>query len=228
MSTKDSYHHGDLRRALLDEALVLIGEKGVEHLSLREVAARVGVSHAAPYHHFADKTALIFALGQDGMGHLDDRMAAAEKAASDDAAARLLGIGTAYVLFAVENPEYYAAFTAPEMRTAQVSPDGSAQEYAAAVAGSNDGEHHGDRTPGETWVRLLNAVLACQASGDLPPGDPVILGVYLWSLVHGLAELWRTGPLPLMPQAAHGPEALVRQVLRAALESTPTNARNTQ
>jgi len=223
MSAKDTYHHGDLRRALLDEALVLIGEKGVEHLSLREVAARVGVSHAAPYHHFADKTALIFALGQEGMQRLDDRMAAAERAAGDDAAARLLGIGTAYVLFAVENPEYFAAFTAPEMRAAQETPDG--RDVTEALYSH---EHQGDRAPGETWVRLLNAVLACQASGDLPPGDPVILGVYLWSLVHGLAELWRTGPLPLMPQAAQGPEPLVRQVLATALESIPTNARNTR
>ena len=50
-----------------------------------------------------------------------------------------------------------------------------------------------------------------------PQGDPVVLGVYLWSLVHGLAELWRTGPLSLMPQAAGGLEPMARQVLMAAL-----------
>ncbi|MDO9108372.1 MAG: TetR/AcrR family transcriptional regulator, partial [Coriobacteriia bacterium] len=176
MSATDTYHHGDLRRALLDAALVLIGKKGVAGLSLREVAAGVGVSHAAPYHHFADKTALIHALGNEGMELLDAHMASAEKAAGDDPRARLLGIGMAYVTFAVQHPEYYATFSSPEMQTPP-----SAKEAAAS-----------DRTPGGTWVRLFNAVLACQASGDLPAGDPMVLAVYLWSLVHGLAELWRT------------------------------------
>ncbi len=117
MSAKDTYHHGNLRRALLDEALVVIAEKGVEGLSLRDVATRVGVSHAAPYHHFADKTALIHALAHEGMSHMDDAMAAAEEAAGEDPKAQLLGIGMAYVTFAVEHPDYYAAFNAPEINS---------------------------------------------------------------------------------------------------------------
>jgi hypothetical protein len=72
---------------------------------------------------------------------------------------------------------------------------------------------------GNTWQRLVNAVVACQQSGDMPQGDPLILGVYLWSLVHGLAELWRSGPLSLMPQAAEGLEPMARKVLMAALGS---------
>jgi len=222
MVSKDTYHHGDLRRALLDEALVLIGEKGVEGLSLREVAARTGVSHAAPYHHFADKTALIQALGQDGMAILDRRMADAAQNAGDDPAARLLEIGVAYVMFAVEHADYYAAFNSPEMRAAQSSPD---------AHGSGSEPHSGtgaEREPGDTWVGLLNAVLACQAAGELPPGDPVVLGVYLWSLVHGFVELWRTGPLSLLPQAHEGPEALARQVLSAAIDSMTTKERDQQ
>ncbi|MBU4555785.1 MAG: TetR/AcrR family transcriptional regulator [Actinobacteria bacterium] len=206
MSATDTYHHGDLRRALLDTALVLIGKKGVAGLSLREVAAGVGVSHAAPYHHFADKTALIHALGNEGMELLDAHMASAEKAAGDDPRARLLGIGMAYVAFAVQHPEYYATFSSPEMQTPP-----SAKEAAAS-----------DRTPGGTWVRLFNAVLACQASGDLPAGDPMVLAVYLWSLVHGLAELWRAGPLEQLPQASEGLEALAIQVLNAALGAMHT------
>ena len=220
MSAKDTYHHGDLRRALLDEALVLIGEKGIDGLSLREVAARTGVSHAAPYHHFADKTALIYALGQEGMAILDRRMAGAARSAGDDPAARLLEIGVAYVVFAVEHADYYAAFNSQEMRAAQSSPD------ALDSGTESHCEPGAEREPGDTWVGLLNAVLACQASGDLPPGDPVVLGVYLWSLVHGFVELWRTGPLSLLPQAHKGPEALARQVLSAAIDSMSTKGRD--
>lgn len=203
MSAKDAYHHGNLRRALLDGALALIAEKGVEGLSLREVAARAGVSHAAPYHHFADKTALLHALAHEGMSLMDERMAEAEDAGGDDAKMRLLGIGMAYVTFAVEHPDYYAAFNAPEIN----NPDAQLPEAQPA------------EDQGSTWQRLVNAVLACQASGDLPHGDPVVLAVYLWSLVHGLAELWRNGPLSLMPQAAGGLEPMARQVLLAALGS---------
>ena len=65
----------------------------------------------------------------------------------------------------------------------------------------------------------MNAIVACQQAGEMPQGDPVILGVYLWSLVHGLAELWRNGPLSLMPQASDGLEPMARQVLMAALGS---------
>jgi len=200
-AAKDAYHHGNLRRALMDEALVLIAEKGVEGLSLREVAARVGVSHAAPYHHFADKTALVHALAHEGMRLMDERMAAAEEAAGDDARMRLLGIGMAYVQFAVDRPDYYAAFNAPEINdpVAQRPEDQPAEEQ------------------GSTWSRLIGAVAACQAAGQLPEGDPTILAVYLWSLVHGLAELWRNGPLSLMPQAAGGLEPMARQVLLAGL-----------
>jgi AcrR family transcriptional regulator len=202
MSAKDTYHHGNLRRALLDEALALIAEKGVEGLSLREVAARVGVSHAAPYHHFADKTALVHALAHEGMSLMDDQMAAAE-AAGGDPTARLLGIGMAYVIFAVERPDYYAAMNAPEINSPEAQVDALQPPEAQ----------------GNTWQRLLNAIVACQLAGEMPQGDPVILGVYLWSLVHGLAELWRGGPLSLMPQAADGLEPMARSVLMAALGS---------
>jgi AcrR family transcriptional regulator len=202
MSAKDAYHHGNLRRALLDQALVLIAEKGVEGLSLREVAARVGVSHAAPYHHFADKTALVHALAHEGMSLMDDRMAAAEEAAGNPTA-RLLGIGMAYVIFAVERPDYYATMNAPEINNPEAQVDALQPPEAQ----------------GNTWQRLMDAIVACQQASEMPQGDPVILGVYLWSLVHGLAELWRSGPLSLMPQASDGLEPMARSVLMAALGS---------
>ena len=66
MARKETYHHGDLRRTLLDSSLALIEEKGLPGLSLREVARRAGVTHQAPYHHFADRPALLAALADEG------------------------------------------------------------------------------------------------------------------------------------------------------------------
>lgn len=200
MAAKDTYHHGNLRRALLDGALAIIAERGVDGLSLREVAACAGVSHAAPYHHFADKAALVRALAREGMDVMDERMAAAQEAAGDDPAERLLAIGMAYVLFAEARPEYFAVFTAPDLAAAPEPEQGS----------------------GGTWTRLAQAVVACQAAGRLPAGDPVVLAVTMWSLVHGLAELWTNGPLRFMPQAAGGLEPMAREVLYAVL--TPASA----
>jgi AcrR family transcriptional regulator len=203
MSPKDTYHHGNLRRALLDGALVVIGEKGIDGLSLREVAARAGVSHAAPYHHFTDKAALVDALAGEAAALLDAEMAARVAEAGDEPLPRLIALGMAYVGFAVEHPEYYAAFTASR-RTAPETAGAPADASGPAL---------------NAWTRLLGGVTACQAAGVLPAGDTVIFGTYLWSLVHGLAELWRTGQLALLPQSGDGLEPLARRVLLAALGS---------
>jgi len=197
MSTKDTYHHGDLRRALMDGALQVIADKGLAGLSLREVSTAAGVSHAAPYHHFADKAALLRSLGYEGLRLLDERMAAAESAAGDDPGERLLAIGHAYVVFAAETPAYFDVMSSPEM----TGPHGPEQQ-----------EEHG-----ETWERLVHAVVACQGAGQLPAGDPMVAAVGLWALVQGLAQLWRTGPLPSLPQAAGGLAPLADSVLRAML-----------
>lgn len=201
-TTKDTYHHGDLKRALMDGALAVIAENGVAGLSLRQVAAEIGVSHAAPYHHFADKAALLQALATDGMRRMDERMAAAEEAAGDDPVDRLVAIGMAYVLFADERPDYYAALTAPEL----------AAPASAPPAPDSQPE-------GGTWERLVRAIVVCQQAGRLPAGDPVVLAVTMWSLVHGLAELWQGGPLRYMPQGSQGLEPLARAVLGAAVGS---------
>jgi len=199
MSPKDAYHHGNLRRALLDEALVVIGERGVAELSLRELSARLGVSHAAPYHHFADKAALLHALAHEGMAEMDDVIASAVEESGADPLDRLLALATSYVMFAVEHRDYYLAFTSHDMEGLQANGSGP-EEGGGAV-----------------WRRLMSVVLECQRAGELPPGDPLVIAVELWSLVHGLAGLWQMGPLRRMPQATDGPRPLVETVLRTTL-----------
>lgn len=202
-AAKRGYHHGNLRRALMDEALLRIREGGIDDLSLRSLARGVGVSHQAPYSHFKDRTALLKTLAREGMSLMDERMAQLEEAAGDDPARRLVAIGKAYVTFAVEHPDYYATMALPEL----------ANDPAC------DDDSEGEELQGNTWDRLLSAVVAAQAAGELPHGDPVIYAVYLWSLVHGLTGLWAEGPLRYMPQASGGLEPLADAVLSACLES---------
>lgn len=105
MSTLDEnargYHHGDLRTALLAAAAELLVEAGVAAISLREVARRAGVSHSAPYRHFADRDALLAALAIDGFDELAQRM-------KRQSAAGLAALGQCYVAFALEQPGRFA------------------------------------------------------------------------------------------------------------------------
>ena len=100
------YHHGNLRRALLDEALATIRAEGVEGLTLREIGARLGVSRTALYRHFADKRALLAAVATEGFRTLRQRLVAAWEEGGHDRAA-FESMGVAYVRFAVANPAHY-------------------------------------------------------------------------------------------------------------------------
>src|SRR5688500_3897951 len=101
-----SYHHGDLRNALLEAALALIAQGRVGELSLREVARRAGVTYAAPYHHFADKSALLAAVATQGFEKLVEKFdrVAARRLAPE---AELVAMAQAYVAFALAHPSHY-------------------------------------------------------------------------------------------------------------------------
>jgi AcrR family transcriptional regulator len=113
MAAKDSrYHHGDLRSALVDDAIALIAERGVRGFSLAEASRRVGVTTAAPYRHFADREGLLAAVAVRGLQTFAS-MAAAEGDAAATPEQRLAGIAAAYVRFAAEHrPLFDTLFTA--------------------------------------------------------------------------------------------------------------------
>jgi AcrR family transcriptional regulator len=114
---KASYHHGDLRRALLESALAIVSEEGVHDLSLREVARRAGVSNAAPYHHFADKSALLAAVGAQGFEGLIAVLEVAH-ARSSDLEPQLVSMMEAYLTFARTHPSHYRVMFLPELKAA--------------------------------------------------------------------------------------------------------------
>ncbi|MET9892251.1 TetR/AcrR family transcriptional regulator [Streptomyces sp. NPDC006465] len=100
------YHHGDLRRAILGAALDVIAVEGPSALSLRDLARRAGVSHAAPAHHFKDRTGLLTAIAAEGYGLL---------ATALDAADDLRDAGVRYVRFAREHPAHFQVMFSPEL-----------------------------------------------------------------------------------------------------------------
>src|SRR5215472_1507516 len=98
------YHHGDLRHALIRAGLALLEEAGAANLDLRKVARKAGVSHAAPYRHFADKQALVAAINEEGFQWLAERIQATLREVPAEPFEQLLGVALAYVRFAQEHP----------------------------------------------------------------------------------------------------------------------------
>jgi AcrR family transcriptional regulator len=168
------YHHGDLRRALLAAAQELVRELGPAGLTLREAARRAGVTHAAPYRHFADKGALLAAVAERGFRELHAQL---ERAAGGlVASAAIHAIGLAYVHFARENPSTFRVMFAAEL--------GDKRRYPGLLAEDQ-----------AVFDLLRAAIQAAQRAAELPAGDPVRMGMVAWSMLHGVAALAVDGQL---------------------------------
>lgn len=170
------YHHGNLRRALLDEALVLIGTEGVDALTLRKIGARVGVSRTALYRHFADKQALLTAVATEGFRELREQLVAAwEDGGRTPAASQAMGV--AYVRFALDNPSHYRV-----MFSRFVDPEPQDPQLGAEAAGA--------------FQALVDVVAKLQQDGLLRADETALLARYIWAVVHGVAMLAIDGQIP--------------------------------
>ncbi|HEX5661647.1 MAG TPA: TetR/AcrR family transcriptional regulator [Polyangiales bacterium] len=119
---RSSYHHGDLRRALLDATLEILGEHGVESFTLREAARRAGVNHRAVYRHFEDKTSLLVEIAAQGYRELVARMRAAQQDGADlEQEMHMLAL--AYVRFSLEQPAYFRVMNGPRLNEDGRFPD---------------------------------------------------------------------------------------------------------
>lgn len=193
---RPSYHHGDLRHALLQAALRLVSQRGVQGFSLRETAREVGVSPAAAYRHFDDKAALLRALADDGLGRLaaamEEAIARAPGAAGSPAraVAELAAIGVAYVQFAVASPAHFRVMFGPWCE----HPDLDALPPASRPLG---------RDPYQILVDALDEMVRC---GAIAPDARQGAEVAAWAAVHGMASLLVEGSLPL--GTAERPQAM--------------------
>lgn len=170
-----SYHHGDLRRALVDAALAMVAETGRWDLSLREVARRAGVSHNAPYAHFRDKGAL---LAEIGVRVFQDLRAATTEAAAGAGTAedRLVAIGRAYIAFGLANIAQYRLMSG----------------QALAVDGQLPASVQGAAEAARAVLRGIILSGARDGSFDLNSEDGEAVAatvVAAWSLVHGFTLL---------------------------------------
>jgi AcrR family transcriptional regulator len=171
-----SYHHGDLKVALIDAVEQVVRERGVGHVSLRAVARQVGVTHAASAHHFENKAGLLTAFATQGYVQLAAAvLAAVDEAQPADGPSVLEAVGRGYVKFALANPGRFEVMFRLDVLNAD-DPD--------FVAASNS-----------AYSLLVTTVARCQSEGFLGGKDPEVVAVSAWSMVHGLAALWISGRL---------------------------------
>ena len=191
--TETRYHHGDLRAALLREAEAELAEKGVERFSLRGVAKRAGVSHAAPAHHFGDVAGLLTALAAEGSRRfLATQLKCEERATTPQE--RLLESGVGYVEFALANPALFrlmfgskrADYADEELSAASAAAFDHLVENVSAVTGASPTEDHATRM-------AISRV---------------------WSQVHGLADLLLSGsPRYVAELPAEERDAAIREII---------------
>lgn len=163
-----SYHHGDLKRALVEAATAILRAEGVEALTLRAVARAAGVSANAPYRHFPDRRSLVAAVAQEGFARLQQEMMNAVTSAEGRLGFK--GIALAYVRFAHENPAEYRVMFGPEVAVHEDLPELREQSHGVLDF-------------------VAAGIVALQNAGAVGPGDSALTAAALWASLHGLVML---------------------------------------
>lgn len=191
MTDRRGYHHGHLRAALLVAAEAELSEKGMEGFSLRSVAKRAGVSHAAPAHHFRDADGLLTALATVGLRRFLDTQHRREAQVDPSPLPQLLAAGLGYIDFAMANPALFRLIFSSER------PDFDDPELKEAADAA--------------YAHLAGQVAAC--GGGEPEASIV------WAMAHGFADLLITGRMQDL--AAMSPEARDQALVYMLAKGSP-------
>jgi AcrR family transcriptional regulator len=173
---RKNYHHGHLKNALIKAGMEIISKEGLAGLSLRKVAKKAGVSHAAPYAHFADKQALIAAISTEGYHSLYDQLTAAVAINKGDTQRILMEVGWSYVQFALNDPQRFKVMFSGILEQEKDYPE--FREMAL-----------------KSFKLLVTLVKDCQEAGSLALDPADMLAVRLWSVVHGFILLLLEGQI---------------------------------
>lgn len=171
--TKQGYHHGDLANALLDAAEAELSTSGIERFSLRAVAKRAGVSHAAPAHHFGDSRGLLTALAARGYERLLAAQTAREQQAPPDPQQQIIASALAYVAFAMDHPDLFRL-----MFNSAVPDRSDARFFDVALS---------------VFDRLVRHTKGLNGNDPYNDQESMLDLIASWAVVHGLAELIISG-----------------------------------
>ncbi|ACC81637.1 TetR/AcrR family transcriptional regulator [Nostoc punctiforme] len=168
MKPKDKYHHGNLRNKLIAIATELLSEEGAHSLSLRKISQRAGVSHNAPYMHFADKEAVLAAIAEEGFRLLSAQVETAVDKVNQNTKQQLIAASSAYVNFALQHSNHLQVMFCYYNR----------EKYPSLIEVSQ-----------ASLDQLFKIVQAGQKDGTLIAGNPHEITKTIWALVHGVAAI---------------------------------------
>jgi AcrR family transcriptional regulator len=173
-----TYHHGNLKEALISAGLEILSEQGIEGLSLRNVAKKIGVSHTASYNHFPDKQALLAAISTAGHEQLHQILLDTFEKTKHSSSHIISEIAWAYQQFALDNPAIFKLMFSGALEEERDHP-----EYVEISQKS---------------IALFEEIIVfCQSKGQLPEGRVEHIAVKLWSLVHGFTYLMLENQFPI-------------------------------
>jgi AcrR family transcriptional regulator len=170
------YHHGDLKNALIEAGLAILESEGMEGLTLRQVAMRAGVSHAAPYAHFSDKQSLFAAISTEGFKHLYARIHRVVEANPNEPGIQLLEAAWVYVEYSIEKRSLFKLMFSGILQ--------QAKQYPEFVFESR-----------RNYNQVVDIVSRCQTAGLLRDGDSDLVAQGVWSTVHGFCCLLMEGQI---------------------------------
>lgn len=197
------YHHGDLRRALIDQALRTIDKLGVEGLTLRGVGDALGVSRTALYRHFSDKQALVAAVAREGFRTL--RLALVDAwERKGRGRAGFEAMAEAYLQFAVAHPAHYRVMFGRFVESGARDPELIEEAKAAFQA-------------------LVDALVEQQRDGQVRADDPLMLARFVWSVTHGVAMLVIDGQLRESDESGTVLNRYAAERIRAAIAAPPSS-----
>ena len=175
--TSNTYHHGNLKQALIAAGQEILSKQGVEGLSLRKVAKKVGVSHTAPYNHFSDKQALLAAISTAGHEQLYQALLDTFDNSKHNCRKIIPEIAWTYLQFALDDPGRFKLMFSGALEEESDHPD------YQQIALKN--------------IMLLDEIISfCQGSGQLTQGQVQPAAIKLWSAVHGFTILMLENQFP--------------------------------
>ncbi len=172
-------------------ARAVLKEEGTGKLSLRAAARHAGVSHAAAYYHFEDKNSLLAAIAVAAFKELNEAIQKASKP-NESVSERLLGQATAYINFALKNPQEFRIMFLPELRSDNVKTE---VEATARIG----------------YEYSISIIKSLQEKQIVKPGNPEHICISLWAMIHGLATLMVDGPLYRNAKTQEGTDALITE-----------------
>ena len=176
MPKKKTYHHGDLKNALIKAGVDILAKEGVSGLSLRKVASKAGVSHSAPYSHFADKQALIAAISTEGFRQLYERVSAVAEEFKTKPFRQLVEVAWAYIQFALDDRDRFKVMFSGILE--------KEREYPEFVAEAQ-----------RNFQLVKMIVEANQAAGVLRSGPSDLVALSAWGIIHGFVMLLLEGQI---------------------------------